>query len=920
MIIRALRAEGFMRYQLLELKELNRGVVALVGDNESGKSTIGEAIAFSIFGRTVRTEDTDPTQAINWEVDACRTSIEIEIPGKGVHRIERVVARTGELEARLFGPGGVDLADGPQAVTTALEELLGFDFTAFRFSFYVAQGELDLIQLEGRDNARRVVYDMLGISTIDRARARLESARDEHKEHAGTLERDLLVAQALHTEALPLRDEVAGYDAALQRARELEADAQASEAKIQGERDLYDRGLSAHRRRGGALTGLEGSLVADTHRRTLQQACVRLTARVEHAAAHVKKAEAALTMDEAPIKQARASLTRAEAVDREARRLHALVEHRRDQLAGETSESAGVDGLPGRLAREEAASTREGKTVTWAGILLGLFLVLGLLPTGAGAGLYLPQDKPLWTLPISELHSPKLGLQIKPVTRKKTAAALGSLGGLFFLLSVWAGLTRLRARRRRDAAKAEHARLTGVLSAKQAEHAACRDFSLGSLDGIAGALSGVSDPQVTGALGQLQEAGGDLLSRAESPEQLVAAARKRHDDLQDTRREAEPRLAEANRVAVVAQEALTEVESSIEVAFPNGAPELVEPDDELPEDLKVLAREVEQIAAEAARARVGLEALLGGGQGVPIAEPVRELRDSITIGLEASGDAQLREKYDKQTGLAELLKTRETPPSVDDLRLVIRRERELLEDLFGEEEEQREALTSSEERLKEARLARAKAKAELDEVLARGERVQLGRKRLEDLETRIARLESAFQPTKRKIEVHDEAILLMGDLAQAMKTRFGPGIARYIELVLPRLTQGRYRRVRIDDDLDIRVYSSERGDFVRLIELSLGTADQVLVALRLGLSRALIASRGICGGHFLFLDEPMVSADAGREQAFFDLLRAFDDEFAQIFVTSPRALPKDGPFTLLTELTRDVNVVRLSAAPAGANV
>ena len=41
--------------------------------------------------------------------------------------------------------------------------------------------------------------------------------------------------------------------------------------------------------------------------------------------------------------------------------------------------------------------------------------------------------------------------------------------------------------------------------------------------------------------------------------------------------------------------------------------------------------------------------------------------------------------------------------------------------------------------------------------------------------------------------------------------------------------------------------------------------EEVLLALRLGLARALIGSRGISGGHFLFLDEPLVSADEQRE-------------------------------------------------------
>ena len=59
MIVRSLMAEGFMRYQRIELNDLPTGVIALVGDNEAGKTTLGEAVAFALFGRTIRTEDTD---------------------------------------------------------------------------------------------------------------------------------------------------------------------------------------------------------------------------------------------------------------------------------------------------------------------------------------------------------------------------------------------------------------------------------------------------------------------------------------------------------------------------------------------------------------------------------------------------------------------------------------------------------------------------------------------------------------------------------------------------------------------------------------------------------------------------------------------------------------------------------------------
>ena len=41
-MIRSLRAQSFMRYESLELLDLPRGAIAIEGDNEAGKTTIGE--------------------------------------------------------------------------------------------------------------------------------------------------------------------------------------------------------------------------------------------------------------------------------------------------------------------------------------------------------------------------------------------------------------------------------------------------------------------------------------------------------------------------------------------------------------------------------------------------------------------------------------------------------------------------------------------------------------------------------------------------------------------------------------------------------------------------------------------------------------------------------------------------------------
>lgn len=920
MILRELRAEGFMRFELLELGELPRGVIGLVGENEAGKTTIGEAVAFALFGRTIRTEGTDPTQAIHWEKDECRTRIAVELPGRGVHRVERLVARTGEFEARLIGPDGAVLAEGPRRVGEALHRLLGFDFSTFRYSFYVAQHELDLIQREGRDNARRIVYDMLGITTVERARGHLEEEHEHQKERLTTLERDLLVAQALHGEMLPVRDELAQLEQQLTHARERHTAATAEEQRARTRRDQAERAVEAERDRAAALQRVEAALVASSERQSLLTALRRLEGLAEQGTTHVRKVEATSREADDKRKTARDGLEQAQAIDRAAQALSALVVARRDQLSGEVAAETGPDSLPARRAREEAAAVQEARAARWLTIGGALALLLAVAATGVALALRLPGDAPSLTFAPRELHSPRLELRWS-LTPASLTPPLGGAAAVLALLGAWALYLRAGHARRAQAAQGELARLGDVDAQGRRELDACRVTQvLGPLEPIEKGLEPVTAQNVKDGLTALKRAAGAHMSGRASPAELLSEAQARLTKAEAAARDADGALAEARRVETFARHALEEVRDTIRVAFPEGVPQAAPGAwGEAPASAQALEAEAQRVLGLAVRARIELEALESGKRAAPVGESVQALKAALAKGFEAHpGDADAaRARYEEQSGLPELLRARPEPPNVEDLRAVVRRERELLDELLGDAGTLRTGLQAAEGAARRAREELVQAQVGLDDARARSERLGQQRRRLDELETKVRELTEVVAPGRRELLVQREAIALLDELATNLKARFGPAIARYIELVLPRLTNGRYRRARIEPDLDIRIFSPERGDFVRLLDLSLGTADQVLLSLRLGLARALIASRGIAGGHFLFLDEPLVSADAAREHAFLELLRTFDDEFAQIFVTSPRSM-EEGPFVRTIELTREARVQRLSAAGAGA--
>ena len=52
MLIKSLEAHNFRKYEVLTVNDLPEyGLIAISGLNESGKSSIGEAIFFALFGR-----------------------------------------------------------------------------------------------------------------------------------------------------------------------------------------------------------------------------------------------------------------------------------------------------------------------------------------------------------------------------------------------------------------------------------------------------------------------------------------------------------------------------------------------------------------------------------------------------------------------------------------------------------------------------------------------------------------------------------------------------------------------------------------------------------------------------------------------------------------------------------------------------
>jgi uncharacterized protein YhaN len=166
--------------------------------------------------------------------------------------------------------------------------------------------------------------------------------------------------------------------------------------------------------------------------------------------------------------------------------------------------------------------------------------------------------------------------------------------------------------------------------------------------------------------------------------------------------------------------------------------------------------------------------------------------------------------------------------------------------------------------------ARVEANAvDAEQVAGQAERLAMWQEQLAALQRR----QRVYAATLAAIDRAEEA---------TMKTA-----TRYLEAHMVRdlgpATDGRYRRVRVDDKtLDIDVHAPERGDWVPVRSLSQGTLDLVFLIARLGLVRLVTGDRRPP----LVFDDPFVTLDDARAARALALLKSLATDFQVIYLTT----------------------------------
>ena len=151
---------------------------------------------------------------------------------------------------------------------------------------------------------------------------------------------------------------------------------------------------------------------------------------------------------------------------------------------------------------------------------------------------------------------------------------------------------------------------------------------------------------------------------------------------------------------------------------------------------------------------------------------------------------------------------------------------------------------------------------------------------------------------ERSYQTKTRGGLMVKVLNERLIQKVLPRTEYYMHQLVPLLTCGRYRDVRLTTDLEegsasggaleLRVWESSAGEYLPLSALSGGTADQLSLALRLAFTIAALPRELVLTPGFILLDEPLSSLDRAHSRALVDVIAGemLGQHFEQVLLMS----------------------------------
>ena len=192
-MIRNIELVDFLAHSNTKL-EFDNDATVFVGDNGAGKSSIIDAITFSLFGEHTRKNNKG---LIRRGANQGFAKIEFSANGKNYQAIRKIDSK-GTLTAQFAEDVDgklIPIAEGErkqfgESMTKHVEETLGMDFEKLKIASIVQQGELNSIIKAKPKEFKELLNTIIGIDKLDTA---LASMRTVQREFRSTIQKNLVM-------------------------------------------------------------------------------------------------------------------------------------------------------------------------------------------------------------------------------------------------------------------------------------------------------------------------------------------------------------------------------------------------------------------------------------------------------------------------------------------------------------------------------------------------------------------------------------------------------------------------------------------------------------------------------------------------------------------------------------------------------
>jgi len=341
----SLQAQNFKKLKISKPLPLSEGIVLITGLNESGKSTILDAILYALFGRVIRPSKMPSNEdIISYGNGEAQVRLEFDI-GEIRYRVVREVHKTRPNRATLVEvrPNGTTkaLASSVKDVTAEIERLLGgITYDEIVASSVVAQKDLERLIKQRLDDRRKVINVFLNLESFNKVQDQLDTERNGIEGTSRTpghitVERERL--ETLNEQLNEYKDTIVQLDSLNVKVEKLKKDQQHQEKQFVDTDNLY-KTLNEY----GEAVKQRDSLQREIEDKSL------LTNNLQQQLASVDAQRAELSKAEAEVKkyadlaEAEKAITRASEVlekVRSAELQRAQLEEREQRLQGQISET-----------------------------------------------------------------------------------------------------------------------------------------------------------------------------------------------------------------------------------------------------------------------------------------------------------------------------------------------------------------------------------------------------------------------------------------------------------------------------------------------------------------------------------------------------------------------------------------------------